>query len=192
VAWSAVRPVATATAVFAGGVLLVAVLANFVQVGAVFAPKRVRPDGGRLSPGAGLKRLFSLRSTIRVLLGLARIATVAVVVWLSAGSMWHRVLGTAALAPADLAAEAGRLAWTLGLRLALALAVLGVLDLLYQRWQHRRDLRMTRREVLEDLRRMQGNPATTARRRRGRKQAARKHSLPPAPVRGLEAAVNRT
>jgi flagellar biosynthetic protein FlhB len=46
------------------------------------------------------------------------------------------------------------------------LLAIALVDWLYQRWQHREDLKMTRREWLDDLRRSEGDPRNKARRRR--------------------------
>jgi flagellar biosynthetic protein FlhB len=46
------------------------------------------------------------------------------------------------------------------------LLALGALDLLYQRWRHRRDLRMTREEVRREQREEEGDPQLRAERRR--------------------------
>ena len=59
----------------------------------------------------------------------------------------------------------GSLAAARGLKIAGALLVLGILDYLYQRWQFRRDLMMTRAELLADMRQMEGDPRIRTRRK---------------------------
>jgi flagellar biosynthetic protein FlhB len=57
----------------------------------------------------------------------------------------------------------------------IVLSFLAVIDWIYQRWEHRRDLRITRRELLDDLRRMEGDPQVAARMRaRGRQLASQR------------------
>ena len=52
---------------------------------------------------------------------------------------------------------------TLGLRVGVVLLVLAAGDWLYQRWQHRRDLMMTRRELEDELKQTQGPGAEVRR-----------------------------
>jgi flagellar biosynthetic protein FlhB len=52
-----------------------------------------------------------------------------------------------------------------GLELVIILLALGILDFLFQRWQYEQDLKMTREEVREELKRMEGDPTIRARRR---------------------------
>jgi flagellar biosynthetic protein FlhB len=63
------------------------------------------------------------------------------------------------------------------LRVTLLLIALGVIDFFYQRWQHERDLRMTRREVLDELRQMEGDAAVKRRRRDLAAAATRKGAI---------------
>ena len=172
--WASLRPVATSVGLLCGGVVAVGLLANFVQVGALFAPDQVRPDAGRLSPGRGLKRLVAGRSWVRGGFSLLRIAAVGLVGWLAGGSMAGRIASAWRLGPRALAGAAGEMAWTVGLWIVLAMLVLGGLDVLYQRWQHGKDLMMTRSEYLRDLRRMEGAAVTNKRRRRALRQSKRK------------------
>ena len=55
-------------------------------------------------------------------------------------------------------------------RVASSFVVIGLLDYLHERWQHERDLRMTRAELQEEALRLEGNREQKSRRR---KEAAR-------------------
>ena len=121
-------------------------------------------DFSRLSPSEGLRRLLSPRTCVRTGLALAKIGVVCWIGYAAIRSDLPRIVRAPRLAPRELAGEAGSLAAGLGLKIAAALLVLGMLDFLYQRWQFRREMRMTRSEFLADMRQMQGDP--TVRRRR--------------------------
>lgn len=155
------------------GALAAAALAvNLLQVGFLFAPEAVAPKAERLDLGRGLARIFSARSALRGAAGLLKVAAVGAVVALS---LWAERDALAALAgrPFEqaLGAALGML-FVLSLRAALALVALGVLDYAAQRWQHERDLRMSRRELREELRRYEGDPRVRERRRAVQRQLA--------------------
>src|SRR6185295_8875298 len=61
---------------------------------------------------------------------------------------------------------------TLSLRAALVLLVLAVFEYGFQRWQHERDLRMSKREIREELKRYEGDPRIRERRRAIQQQLA--------------------
>jgi flagellar biosynthetic protein FlhB len=142
-----------------------------VQVGMLASSKTIRPDFGRIGLGRGMGRLFSGRSLVRGAMACAKVAVVVGIAFWAFGPALPRIASCGARSAAGLAAEVGSLAGDLAMRILPALAGLAVLDWLYQRWRHRRDLMMTPREVREDMRRAEGDPLIrTHRRRLARKQ----------------------
>jgi flagellar biosynthetic protein FlhB len=67
---------------------------------------------------------------------------------------------------------AGHLVFLLALKLAVLLLLLALLDYAFQRWQHERDMRMTKEEVKEEMKRMEGDPLVKQRRSRVARQLA--------------------
>ena len=146
-------------------VVAAALAVGFAQTGALFTAEPLAPDLERLNPAAGLGRMFSLPSAARALAGLLKLAAVGGVAWLTIWAERARLLGLGARPFEEVAGTAAALSLTLALRVALALAVVGVLDYGWQRWRYERELRMSRREIREELRRYEGDPRTRERRR---------------------------
>jgi len=163
--WVSLGPLLKTCGLLLAGLVAVAWLAGFTQVGPMMATERIRPDLSRLSPARGLRRLMSVRSWVRAGLGLVRIGAVTAVVWATIAGRLGRIASTPRLPAAALAAEAGSLAWSVGMRVGAVLLLVAGVDFLYQRWQHRQDLRITRRELRDDLRQMEGSPEVRRRRR---------------------------
>jgi flagellar biosynthesis protein FlhB len=85
-----------------------------------------------------------------------------------------RLLAAGTMAPRRLAAEAGSLAWAAALAVGGCLLALGLLDYLYEWWQRRRDLRMSRQEIREEQKKTEGDWRVRHRRRDiGRKLVTR-------------------
>jgi len=82
------------------------------------------------------------------------------------------ILSLPQLEVAPLFIVASEMIYDLALKLASLLLVLAVLDFAYQKWQHLRDLRMTKEEVKEELKRMEGDPLIKQRRSRVARQLA--------------------
>jgi len=164
--WEGLGPVLALAAAMGAALVAVAAAANLVQVGFMASTEVVQADFTRLSPGRGLKRLLSGRSAFRGAMACVKVAAAgAAAAWVLREAL-PRIAGAAALAPADLAGEAGSLALRMALAVGLALAGPAVADWLYQRWRLRQDLKMTRREYLDDLRRMEGDGQVRRRQRR--------------------------
>jgi flagellar biosynthesis protein FlhB len=167
-----VGPLLWPLAAMAGALILLAVVVNLAQVGLPASTEQVKPDWQRVSAAEGLKRLWSARTLQRGAMLLVRLGAVGAITYFTIRAAMPRIAAAAEPSvPMDLGvplaalAEAASLVWQLALRLGLALIAVGVLDYLYQRWQHRRDLRISHRQLRDDLRQMEGAPIMRNRRR---------------------------
>lgn len=149
---------------------LVAYLSHFFQVGWLFSLKIIQPNLAKLNPIAGFKRLAGVSGLFRAGMGIVKLAFVTVVVVLTIHQYADRIVVLAYLSPMGAMMSAAWMMMDLALRLLAVLLVLGVLDLLYQRWKHVRDLRMTKHQVKEEMKQTEGDPAVKRRRLRMQQQ----------------------
>lgn len=168
--WTALAPVLWALVPFWASIVMAAAVAGVAQVGLPAGGEVIQPRAERLSPAAGLRRLVSGRGPVRAALALAKLAAVALVSFATIRSQLPRIEAASGAGVGEQAAAAGRMLGHLSLRVVGVLAALSAVDWVYQRYQHRRDLMMTRREVAEDLRKMEGDPLVQSRRRRERRR----------------------
>lgn len=170
-------------------VTIVTLGVGMLQTGFLLRPQAVSLQAARISPRAGLRRLVSLRSSAKAALALGKIAV------LGAGIRWGLAplvrgegeLSLSALGGAGLAGAAARGARhlsTVGLWMAGGLLALALLDWAHERWQLERDLRMSRREILEEQQeqepdaRLRRSQMRLARKLLGRSSASRREAPP--------------
>ena len=175
-----------AIAVLAGpvvmGVLAAGVAASILQTGVLFSPQRLQPDFARLNPIRGLGRIFGPTGLFE-----AAKATVKLAAF---GFTAYRVLarelrdvGHAMFWPADqLAARAYHAALRVAAATLLLQAVIAVLDVVWVRRRHARQLRMSKEEVRQDARDADGNPQVKQRLRQMRLLRSRKRMLAAVPA----------
>ncbi len=145
--------------------VVVAIVANLMQVGFLLVGKPLVPSFEKISPLAGIKRLFSLRSAMRLVMSLSKVIIIGLVAYYTIESFMPELVG---LAGADFLKVINRgtsLVFILGLRMGLILLILALLDYFYQKHQMNQDLRMTKQEVKEEFKRMEGDPIMRQRRR---------------------------
>jgi flagellar biosynthetic protein FlhB len=157
---------------FVGIVLAAALAANLVQVGFLFTAQPLTPDLDRLNPVAGLGRLFSVRGLMRLVAGLLKLTIVALVVFWTLWAERIRLVELSGNGFEQILGVAVDLMLVLSLRAAVALFVLALFEYGYQRWQYERDLRMSKQEVREELKRYEGDPRIRERRRALQQQLA--------------------
>ncbi len=157
--------------------MVLGVAVNILQTGFVFSGRSLTPDLGRLNPLTGFGRLFSAQSGMRLVMSLLKIVVIGVVMfWI----VRREVEGMMPLATLDawgiLGAISSAIFFT-AMKMALLLVGLAVLDYLFQRWQHEKELRMTKQEVRDELRRYEGDPQIRQRRLQLARQLARQRMM---------------
>ena len=154
-------------------ILFVAVLITvYAQVGNLLTLQPITPSLSKLNPINGIKRLFSLQSLIMAFANIGKVAVVSLVAYLVMSASAAAIIYAFTLEFQDVFLLGAWLTFRLGIWLSLALLVLALLDLAWQRYKHERDMRMTKEEVKDELRSMEGDPKIKARRRQIQMQLA--------------------
>ncbi len=148
------------------------ILSSVFQVGILFVPDRLQPDVKRLSILSGLKRIFSISGIMRLSFGMFKVTVVSVVAAAVLYQRREQVLLASALSINELAVLIIDTALTTALWVGLALFVLALFDFAFQKWKHEQDLKMTRQEVQDEMKNLQGDPQVIARRRAVQRQLA--------------------
>lgn len=136
-----------------------------VQSGIVLAWKRLNPDLQRIDPLRGFQRLASPEAAARLAFGLLKVGLIAAIAYFTLPGQLGRILSLGELAAPAGWSLATEIVFRFGLNLSLLLLVLGLADYLFQRFRLMQSLRMTKQEVREELKRMEGDPMIKQRRR---------------------------
>ncbi len=150
---------------FVGAVLL-AVIVNILQVGFFFNAKRLQPDFATLNPVKGLGRMFGRPQTL-VQLGM-NVTKLLLVAWLAQAVFrdhFAQVVGVQRVQSSQVLGLGMETIYAVGIRVGLLLLGLAIVDYLYQRFRVEKNLKMSRREVQEEMRSMDGDPKVRGRRR---------------------------
>ncbi len=152
----------------------IAMLATLMQVGAVVSFQPLKPDLQRINPFEGFKRLFSMRMLIEaaktVVKSLLLVGAMGAALWAAVPRLFFAGAGSTPAYWRLAGHELVSLGWALlGVMLLVALA-----DWVLVRWELMRRLRMSKREVREELRRREGDPRIKQRRRQLRLEALKR------------------
>jgi flagellar biosynthesis protein FlhB len=135
-----------------------AILVGALLTGFLIAPAAALPKLERLNVFEALQRYAKPRTYVEPLVALAK---GAILLWLgysTAKGLLPTLLGTARLAPTPAAHLLGEILRTIALRMVIALAILAGLDVVYRRWQHAQDLRMSKDDVKREHKESEGDP----------------------------------
>ena len=154
--------------------VLAAIVANLVQTGPVFSAFPLKPDFQRINPATGFKRVFSLKTLVETGKTLIKLAAFAGVAWLALDAALPKLLTTVDVQPkAYFGLLLGEIT-ALMFKLLLVLVLLALADLAYSRWDYGRTMRMSRREMKEEVKRREGDPHVRARIRELQREAVKR------------------
>lgn len=161
--------------------LLAAFGAGYLQFGLILSGESLMPSLEKISPLAGIKRIFSMRSLSDFLKGLLKIVLVGAIVYVvvtpSVGDL-HKLIGMEAVQLLGVIADLlRRMLFTV----FAAMVVIALADVLYQRYEHIKGLRMSRQEIKDEMRESEGDPLVKGRLRQLRMERARKRMMAEVP-----------
>jgi flagellar biosynthesis protein FlhB len=157
--------------------LAVTVLAAALQTGGLWSWSAMTPEASRLSPLAGLRRVFSPRTLVEAGRGLLKLAVVAALVISGLATPLRQLPALVGAPPVRIMGALGFWTRALGARVAVALLALALLDAVLVARRHRRALMMTRDEVKRELKETEGDPRHKAERQRLHRQLAEQRML---------------
>lgn len=138
--------------------VLCAVAATFAQTRFLVSLESIKPKFSRISPLQGFKRLFSLKSVMETLKGVLKITLLLVIIYMSIRDMF---LESAHYLYMDLSTSCAHLvqvAVSMVIRISIAFVALAALDFIYQWWDYERQMKMSKQEVKEEYKQLEGDP----------------------------------
>lgn len=159
-------------------VTLVAALGAPLAIGG-WAPsgKAVTPDFTRLSPLAGIQRMFSVRSWMELGKALAKFAVVALVASIMLYLYTDRLMALGSAPVHSAIGSAIQLSGQALIALTGALVLIAAVDVPFQLWQYRQDMRMTREEVRREHKEAEGSPEVKGRIRALQRELAERRMM---------------
>lgn len=153
-------------------VLLVGFVAGYGQVGFQISPKAVGLDLNKINPASGAKKVFGARGAVRTGLGILKVILIGTTIITVA--FWQLptisvVVGTDARQVVRAIGHVFLIAATAG---AIVIVALSLIDFVYQRYQHAKDMKMSKKEVRDEAKNSEGDPQVKARIRQVQRELA--------------------
>lgn len=160
------------------GVLLVAGVGfSVLQSGWHVTTKPLAPKTDRISPFKGLKRIFSSQGVFTALKSVLKIAIVAPVAYVNIRGHLPEILMLHTAHLQDILGISGAWIVLLVVQLLALLAVLSAVDVTYEKWRFKRDLKMTKQEVKDEAKESEGNPELKQKLRQRAREIVRRPRL---------------
>ncbi len=156
---------------------VVAIGSNVMQVGFLVTAKPLEPKLDSLNPVNGIKRIFSAKGLFELGKSLIKIAIIASIAYLTIRGRFEDLVGLAGTTTTEFLKTVGEVGLELGLRTALALCILAIIDYAFQRWQFEKSIRMSKKELTDEFKQSEGDPHVKSKVRSLMRQMSRNRML---------------
>ena len=143
-------------------VYVTAFTANVAQVGFQFTtePLRFKPD--RLNPVSGFKRLFSVKNLFNLLKSVLKVLIVGFIAYSYVGDRLNDLMSLMGADVKTIVRLGFDMIFDLAFRICAAVLILAIIDYCWQWRQYEQELKMTKQEVKEEYKQMEGDPKIKA------------------------------
>ena len=161
--------------------MVLALAASLGQSGILFTAEPITPKFDKISPIKGFSRLFSLRSIVEFLKGIAKMGVVGTVALILVLPELDRLETIVQMDVRQLLEEIQTLVMRLLFGVAAVMVVIAVADYIYQKYEHIKQLKMSRQEIRDEHKQSEGDPHVKARLRQIRHERARQRMMAAVP-----------
>ena len=165
------------------GLVLVATLgAPMLLSGWMWSTTAMTPDFSRLNPARGLGNMFSKQSLVELAKAIAKCVLLGGIGYWAVASSWSELAQLPARETGGAVARVGILVSHGFFALVGGLVVVALVDVPWQIWHYHDELKMTRQEVVEEQRELEGDPQLKARIRSQQREVARRRMMSAVPT----------
>lgn len=153
-------------------VVVVGILSNVFQTGPVFSFFPLKPDAKRLSPVAGFKRIFSARMLFEAVKTMIKLGLMGAVLFFALVTAVGQSLGMMDSDPDSYPIYILNEIYMISFKLLLVLLLIALVDLMFTRWDFSKKMRMSHRDIKDEVKRREGDPLIRAKLRELQREAA--------------------
>lgn len=162
-------------------IMVAGFFSNISQIGFLMSGETMIPKLSTLNPISGMKNLFSLRGLVELAKSLLKVIIIGGMAYVILRGQFDDIPGLVDFGIGDTMTFVGHAFLKLGFYTCLVLVVLAGLDYVYQRWQHEKDLRMSKQEVKDEYKQREGDPKVKGRIRAAQREMAMKRMMAAVP-----------
>ncbi|MBU9720335.1 MULTISPECIES: flagellar biosynthesis protein FlhB [Bacillaceae] len=138
--------------------MVAGIVSNYMQVGFLFAPEAIKMKLEKINPIKGFKRIFSVRALVEFLKSMLKITLVGIVTFSVLWIFIDDILKLSLYTVEESVRFVGNLMVIMGLAVAVLLIFLSVLDYMYQKYDHEKNIRMSKQDVKDEYKKTEGDP----------------------------------
>lgn len=166
---------------------LIGVLVNFLIIGPLFSLQAMKPDIKKLNPVTNLKGIFKLKTFIELLKSILKITGAVILIYTVVYDSLPEIIATAAMPVLGSAIVFSDFLIKVAFRVGLFFLAIAIFDLVFQKKNFAKEMKMEKFEVKQEHKDTEGNPEIKGKRRQTQQEIA--YQDPPSAARKARAVV---
>lgn len=165
------------------GIMAVAAFYGNIMIGGMnFSTEAIMPKPDKLNPINGIKRIFSLNSVVELIKSIAKVGCIGTICYFLISSRINEILRLSFIDVFGAVHDAFVILFWFMLIIVCAMIPIIMLDVPFQIWQYRQQLRMTKQELKDEMKETEGNPQIKSRMRRLQYEMAARRMMAKVPT----------
>lgn len=144
---------------------LVVIASHLAQYGFLLSGDAIKPDLKKINPVEGAKKIFSVRSLVEFLKSTLKVALLTLLVWVTLEGNLNALIRLPACGLGCIAPVIGLMLEQLMLVCGVGFVLISAADYAFERYQHNKQLRMSKDEIKREYKEMEGSPEIKSKRR---------------------------
>ena len=142
--------------------VLLGMLVVFLVTGPVFTFETIQPKMEKVSPMKGLGRLFSSKSVAEFIKSITKLTVISFICWTVVSDLFDPAIHSSRKSVGDIASLLVQGSLSIIGLVAAFFFVIALADVIYQRWEHAKSMKMSMKEVRDEHKESDGDPQLKA------------------------------
>ena len=162
--------------------MILGIIPTVAQTKGLFTMKAMKPKFSRLNPLEGIKKMFSLQSLVNIVKGLIEVIAIGVLVFNEISDRMPRILALVDAGVMQGIAFTAISIYDLVMTICIVLVFVAAGDFLFQWWQFEKKLKMSKQEVKDEFKQMEGDPQIKSKIKQRQQEMARSRMMQQVPT----------
>ncbi|MEK9726745.1 MAG: flagellar biosynthesis protein FlhB [Candidatus Margulisiibacteriota bacterium] len=146
-------------------VFVMVILIESLQTGFLFSLSALSPKFENLNPINGFKKFFALKQYIELIKSIIKMTAVGTILFYTIQDLYPLVSQSQQQSPMSLIALVGKIIIDTISKVGAVYFALAILDYFYQKYEYIKSLKMSKKEIKEEYKRLEGDPIIKQRQR---------------------------
>lgn len=162
--------------------LVAAFIGNIMIGGMNFSTEAIMPKPDKLNPLNGIKRIFSMNSIVELIKSIAKVACIGSICYFLISGRINEILRLSYIDVFAAVRDAMSILFIFMVIIVSAMIPIIMIDVPFQYWQYKQQLRMTKQELKDEMKETEGNPQIKSRMKRMQYEMAARRMMSKVPT----------